>query len=212
MSDPPILSTPTAAPTGVEAGRLTPSDLLLLFIVRLFILWAQGLADSLRQRTETTDLADIMRAFGTTDIALILERVTCGLRRLHALEDMILRSAGLRTDLLLEPACAAASLRSLSAPQPLGLKPADVPLRSRLTREQIVAPPVRATGPPGTPDSVRTHQRGPSILSHRGAWQAPSCRFPLPGGLRPQSGPKPTAGAPRDLLRRTVVDHRSAQR
>ena len=66
-----------------------PSNLLLLFIVRLIILWAEGLAASLRQRTETTDLTEVTRAFGTTDIALILERITTGLQRLHALEDKI---------------------------------------------------------------------------------------------------------------------------
>jgi hypothetical protein len=181
MSDAPILSTQTAAPTGAEAGRLAPSDLLLLFIVRLFILWAQGIADSLRQRTEATDLADIMRTFGTTDMAQILERVTRGLQRLHALEDEILRSAsGLGTDKRLDPACAAASLRCPPAPPPSGLKPACVPLRALLTPEQIAAPSVRATGPPRTPHSVRTHHNGARPSSPPRGMAGPVVPIPPP--------------------------------
>jgi hypothetical protein len=148
MSVAPILSTPSAAPTGAEADSLAPSNLLLLFIVRLLILWAEGLAASLGQRTETTDLTDVTRAFGTTDIALILERITVGLQRLRALEDKIL---GRDTDPQLEPVGAATSPRIPSAPQSLRLQPQDVHLLMRLAPECMVAPPVRATGPPRTP-------------------------------------------------------------
>ena len=90
MSAPASLSSPTAAPTGAEAERATPSTLLLLFIIRMLILWAEGVATSLRQRTETTDLTGLMRAFGTTDTALILARFTHGLQRLRVLEAEIL--------------------------------------------------------------------------------------------------------------------------
>ena len=90
MSAPASLSSPTAAPTGAEADWATPSTLLLLFIIRMLILWAEGVATSLRQRTETTDLTGLMRAFGTTDTALILARFTYGLQRLRALEAEIL--------------------------------------------------------------------------------------------------------------------------
>ena len=174
MKTAPILSTQTAAPTGAEAACLAPGDLLLLFIVRLLILWAQGMADSLRQRTETTDLTDITRAFGTTDLALILARLTCALQRLHALEAKILRhAAGLDTDPQRKPTGAAASPSIPSAPQLFRRKPGGIHLLSLLTLEQIVAAPVRATGPPRTPGSVRKTQRGHSILSHRGAWVAP---------------------------------------
>ena len=61
--------------------------------------WAERLIASLRQRTETTDLTDITRDFGTTDIALILERLTIGLQRLRTLEEKVRRAvAGLDTD------------------------------------------------------------------------------------------------------------------
>jgi hypothetical protein len=147
MSVAPILSTPSAAPTGAEADSLAPSNLLLLFIVRLLILWAEGLAASLGQRTETTDLTDVTRAFGTTDIALILERIAVGLQRLRALEDKIL---GLDADPQLKPMRSATSPPSPSAPPSL-LQPEDVHLLMRLAPERMVAPPVRATGPPRTP-------------------------------------------------------------
>ena len=100
-----LLSTQQTAPTGAEAVWPAPlSNLLLLFIIRLLIAWAEGLVASLRQRTETTDLTDITRAFGTTDIALILERLTTGLQRLRALEDKILRGTpGLDADPQLNP-------------------------------------------------------------------------------------------------------------
>jgi hypothetical protein len=175
MSAATTLSTPTAAPTRAEADRLTPSDLVLLIIVRLLIAWAQGVVTSLRQRSETTDLtAD----FGTTDIALILERITCSLQRLQALEDDILRdAAGIAADPQPNPMAAAASPRIPSAPRPAGLKPATAPLPAP---EPIVAAPVRATGPPRPMTLSAKLQRGPSILSHREAWQAPLCRFHSP--------------------------------
>ncbi len=39
------------------------------------------------------DLAPVMRAFGTRDIARILARITCGLLRAQALEDKVLHNA-----------------------------------------------------------------------------------------------------------------------
>ena len=91
MSAKASLSSSTAAPTGAKADRAALSTLLLLFIIRMLILWAEGVASSLRQRTETTDLTGLMRAFGTTATALILARFTYGLQRLRALEAEILR-------------------------------------------------------------------------------------------------------------------------
>jgi hypothetical protein len=180
MKKAPILSTTTAAPVGAKAGWPAPSDLLLLLIIRMLILWAQGIAASLRQRTETADLTEIVRTFGTTDIALILERITCALQRLQALEAKVLRhAAALDPDPQFQPMGAAASPRIPSAPQPPLLQPEDVQLLSLLAPELIVAAPVRATGPPHTSDSARKSQRGRSILSNRGAWPAPSCRFPI---------------------------------
>ncbi len=58
MSAQASLSSPTPAPTGAMADCATPSTLLLLFIIRLLIAWAEGVAASLRERTETTDLTE----------------------------------------------------------------------------------------------------------------------------------------------------------
>jgi hypothetical protein len=178
---------PTTAPTGAEASYATPSTLLLLFIIRLLIAWAEGVAASLRERTETTDLTDLVRAFGTTDTALILQRFTHGLQRLRALEAEVLRGPpGLDADPQLESSTATTSARSPSASQPRGLTRAVVHLLPAPVLKQRTAAAVRATGPPRPQLSPSQPQRGQSILSHRGAWQAPSCRFPLPAVPKPR--------------------------
>ena len=110
MKAPASLPSPTDAPTGFEAVGETLSNILLLLVIAMLATGAERLIASLRQRTETTDLTDITRAFGTSDIALILERLTTGLQRLRALEDKVRRAlAGLDTDPQLE---------STSAPHP----------------------------------------------------------------------------------------------
>ena len=182
MPTPASLSSRTAAPTGFEAVRETLSNLLLLLVIAMITTWAERLIASLRQRTETTDLTDITRDFGTTDIALILERLTTGLQRLRELEDKVRRAlAGLDADPQLKSTSAPSSPPSLCAPEPLGLTPEDFSILSLRAPELMALAPVRATGPP-TRDFARKTQRGLFILSHQEAWMAPPCRFPLPGG------------------------------
>src|SRR5271154_2501186 len=114
MPTPASFSSRTAAPTGFGAVGETLSNLLLLLVIAMITTWAERLIASLRQRTETTDLTHITRAFGTTDIALILERLTTGLQRLRELEDKVRRAvAGLDTDPQLEPTSAPSSPLSL---------------------------------------------------------------------------------------------------
>jgi hypothetical protein len=152
MPTPASFSPPTAAPSGFEAVRETLSNLLLLLVIGMLTTWAESLIASLRQRTETTDLIDITRAFGTTDIALILERLTIGLQRLRALEEKVRRSmAGLDPDPQLESTSVASSPFSPFAPQPLGLTPEDVAVLSLLAPKLMAIAPVRATGPPPNP-------------------------------------------------------------
>ncbi len=195
MSAQASLSSSTTAPTGAEAGCATPSTLLLLFIIRLLIAWAEGVAASLRERTETADLTDLVRAFGTTDTALILQRFTHGLQRLRALEAEVLRGPpNPDADPLLASSTAAASARSPSAPQPRGITTHHVHILPAPTHRSRTAAPVRATGPPHPQLSPSQPQRGQSILSHEGAWQAPSCRFPLRS--RPQAQALPTVPVP----------------
>jgi hypothetical protein len=144
------LSDRPTTPAGAEAGCATPSTLLLLFIIRLLIDWAEGVAASIRQRAETADIRDLLRDCGTTDTALILERITHGLQRLRALEAKVLRHAtGLGADPSLTGTAAAASARSPSAPPPPGRTPQDVHLLpTSRTHVRRTAAPTRATGPP----------------------------------------------------------------
>ena len=115
-----------------------------------------------------------MRAFGTTDTALILERFTHGLQRLRALEAEVLGSAAdVARDPQRSPMGTASSPRIPSASQPPGLTPEDVHLLPALTPQRRTAAPVRATGPPRTPSQSEKAPTGPG-----GAWSAPPCRFP----------------------------------
>src|SRR5690348_8734948 len=137
------LSLSPTAPAGAVAG-CTPSTRLLLCIIRLFIAWAEGAVASLRQRTETAALAELMRAYGTTDTALIMQRVTDVLQRLRELEAKVLHSIGLPTDPPLEPSvarCPSASRPPSRAPQRAHHLLPSAPKRRSAT-------PVRATGPP----------------------------------------------------------------
>ena len=179
MSAPASLSSPTAAPTGAKADWATPSTLLLLFIIRMLILWAEGVATSLRQRTETTDLTGLMRAFGTTDTALILARFTYGLQRLRALEAEILAGPpNPNTDKQRKPTAAAASPRIPSAPEP---PPSRHP--PSLASRSGGAPPHRSAPPahPAPRRSPEKSQRGQSILSHmEGHGRPRRADFPSP--------------------------------
>lgn len=166
----PAQASRSALPTtlaGAKAGCATPSALLLLVIIRLLIAWAEGAAASIRRRTETADISDLLRHFGTTDTALILERITHGLQRLRALEAKVLRhAAGLGSDPLLTSSAAAASARSPSAPQPPSSTPQSVHLLpTARTHRRRTAAPLRATGPP-VPNSARANRNGASPSSH----------------------------------------------
>ena len=157
------LSAPPTTPAGAEAGCATPSTLLLLFIIRLLIAWAERAATSIRQRTETADISDLLRDFGTTDTALILERITVGLQRLRALEAKVLRhAAGLGSDPLLTSTPAAASARSPSAPQRPSRAPQAVHLLpTACTLGRRTAAPIGATGPPPPPTQPEPTVTGP---------------------------------------------------
>ncbi len=167
MPTPASFSSPTAAPTGFEAVRERLSNLLLLFVIAMITTWAERLIATLRQRTETTDLTDITRDFGTTDVALILERLTTGLQRLRALEEQVRRSmAGLDPDAQLEAASVASSPFNLRAPQPHSVTPEDFSILSLLTSDCMVAAPVRATGPPPKPSAPSANRNGACPSSH----------------------------------------------
>jgi hypothetical protein len=185
-------STSTAAPAGAEADCLEPSHLLLLVIIGLLICWAEGIAAALRQRSETRDPTDLMSDFGTTDVALILDRITIALQRLKALEDKINRNAaGRDTDPRLKPVGAAASPFVPSAPRSFGLTPEEIHFLMRRMPVQFRSAPVHATGPPRTAGSARK-RRGQFIRFDEGAWSAPSCLFPAGTFREEASSQRPT--------------------
>jgi hypothetical protein len=142
MSTEPTSSTPTS-PGLTAAETDAPSRTgRLLSLVRKLIDYGRELAASLSQHSGTMDLAPVMRAFGTRDIARILARITCGLLRAQALEDKVLHNAA-RLDIDQQPnPHPAASTRSPSAPRPPGDRPQlgpDLAPLSLPTPEQIAA-------------------------------------------------------------------------
>jgi hypothetical protein len=78
---------PTRTPDPDPAGAGKPSRVeRLLDLVRKLIDYGKDLATTLRQCGTATDLAAIVRPFGTRDITLILARITHGLLLAGALE------------------------------------------------------------------------------------------------------------------------------
>ncbi len=69
----------TSADTPTRTGRL-------LNLVRKLIDYGKQLVHTLQQRTATTNLADVTRNFGTSDIARIIASITRGLHLAAALE------------------------------------------------------------------------------------------------------------------------------
>jgi hypothetical protein len=107
----------------------------LLAFVRRLIDYGKEVADTIRQRA-LADPAAVRRCFGTMDIALILARIACGLRRAQALEERVTRCA---TRLDTEPQRARGPSRArLSVSRPLAV-PSDPLLASLPTAEQIAA-------------------------------------------------------------------------
>jgi hypothetical protein len=156
MSAQASLSARPTTPAGAEAGCATPSTLLLLFIIRLFIAWAEDVAASIRERIATADISDLLREFGTTDTALILERITHGLQRLRTLEAKVLgRAPGLGSDPLLTSSAAAASAPPSRSPHAVHLLP------TARTFGRRAALPNRATGPPPPPTQPEPTVTGP---------------------------------------------------
>jgi hypothetical protein len=75
--------------------RLTPPSRSgrLLTLVRKLIDYGKQLADTLRQRAVPNDATDLARSFGTSDLTLILARITQGLLRAGLLQEKITRTA-----------------------------------------------------------------------------------------------------------------------
>ncbi len=82
----------SAAPTAPDLPPPSRSGRLLT-LVRNLIDYGRQLAATLRQRVVPGDTTDLVRTFGTGDIALILARIAQGLHRAGLLEEKIARAA-----------------------------------------------------------------------------------------------------------------------
>ncbi len=132
--DPSLQPDPNRAGTGAVA---TPRVGRVLALVRNLIVYGQTLVRTLRQPGRNPSRALASR-FGTIDLAAILDRIICGLRRAVALENKLLLCAARGQDLVEAPVRRPRPGRSPHAqaavPRPRYPEPACLP-----TVEQIAA-------------------------------------------------------------------------
>jgi hypothetical protein len=143
------LPTPTTEPDPPRAGADTPTRLgRVLSLVRKLIDYGKQLATTVQQRAGTPGFAFLARPFGTADIAVILARITCGLRRAAMLEAKLCKRAERGRDLTVPPI----RLPAIRVPgaareaAPRDVQPADPaqdPRLARLPTEEEIAEAVR---------------------------------------------------------------------
>jgi hypothetical protein len=107
-------SVPPTDPDPPRAGADTPTAIgRVLSVVRRLIDYGKQIAGSLQQRSAAPDFTRFAKPFGTVDLAVILARITNGLRRAAALEARLCRRAERGRDLAvmgrIKPAWPAAS-------------------------------------------------------------------------------------------------------
>ena len=134
------LPTPTPEPDPPRAGTDMPRRLgRVLNLVRKLIDYGKQLAATVQQRAGTPGFAFLVRPFGTADIAVILARITCGLRRAAMLEAKLCKRAERGRDLTVPPI----RLPAIRVPgaareaAPRDVQPADPPR----TRASPASPP-----------------------------------------------------------------------
>jgi hypothetical protein len=143
------LPTPNPEPDPPRAGADTPTRLgRVLSLVRKLIDYGKQLATTVQQRAGTPGFAFLVRPFGTADIAVILARITCGLRRAAMLEAKLCKRAERGRDLTVPPI----RLPAIRVPgaareaAPRDVQPADPaqdPRLARLPTEEEIAEEVR---------------------------------------------------------------------
>src|SRR5271165_981178 len=103
MTDTPSPA-PTIAPDPPGANADTPSRLgCVLSLVRKLIDYGKQLVGTIQQRAAAPGFALFARPFGSADLAVILARITSGLRRAAALEARLCRRAERGRDLTPSP-------------------------------------------------------------------------------------------------------------
>jgi hypothetical protein len=110
--------TPTTAPDPPRAPADMPSRIgRVLCLVRKLIDYGKNLAATVQQRATAPGFALFAGPFGTADLAVILARITNGLRRAAVLEAALCRRAARGRDLTLTPIRLPAARGPRSAPQ-----------------------------------------------------------------------------------------------
>jgi hypothetical protein len=130
------MSGPAATPVSPPVSRFGR----VLNVVRKLIDYGKDLATALQRRAATTHLATVTFSFGTSDIGLILARITRGLLLANALEARVVALAA-QPVAPPRPARAPAQ-RAPRAPKPASARPtreADPRLALLPTAEQIAA-------------------------------------------------------------------------
>ena len=139
------LPTPSPEPDPPRAGADTPTRLgRVLSLVRKLIDYGKKLAVTVQQRAGTPGFARFVSPFGTADLAVILARITNGLRRAAALEAKLCRRVERGRDLTVAPIRlptprAPGAARQVAQPEP---QPVD-PRLARLPTEAEIAEEVR---------------------------------------------------------------------
>ena len=104
MSAAAQLLAPTTDPDPLRANTPMPPALSrVLSVLRKLIDYGKQLAATVQQSAAAPGFARLARPFGTADIAVILARITAGLRRAAALEAALIRRAARGQDLTPPP-------------------------------------------------------------------------------------------------------------
>jgi hypothetical protein len=118
----------------------------VLSVLRKLIDYGKQIAVTIQQYAATPDFTRLARPFGTADIAIILARITNGLRRAAALEAALLKRAARGQDLTPTPCPAARtprSARQVAPPDPQPAEPTQHPSLARLPTEAEIAAEIR---------------------------------------------------------------------
>jgi hypothetical protein len=147
------VAAPTTAPDPPRAAIAMPAAIgRVLSVVRKLIDYGKQLAATVQQRAAAPGFALFARPLDAADLAVILARITNGLRRAAALEAMLCRRAARGRDLTPAPIrlpaargpCLARQTTPPDAqPEPQPADPAQDPRLARLPTEEEIAAEVR---------------------------------------------------------------------
>ena len=142
--------TPTTEPDPHRAGAGVPGAVgRVLLLVRRLIDYGKQLAGTMQHRATAPGFAWFARSFGSADLAVILARITAGLRRAAALEALLCARAARGRDLTPSPIRLPAPRSGRKAappdaqPEPQPADHAEDPLLARLPTEAEIAAEVR---------------------------------------------------------------------